>query len=737
MRKIILIILAFILNTSIVLWSAKIIAPLKNWKREMSLNAVTDVKNPRYSWTLVWSDWKILDSQNWSNYNQTFQNEGVYDLNLRVENSQTWEMEATSAKLIIWKSFNYFQAFDPQVDVIPTPDQDNEVSFAWTGWEVTFIFTDSAWTEFFKVDTDINADGNKDWAPDNDIDNINDTTYKNWWTFKYTYSSWKNTTALVKLYGFNWESKTYKFPIIFNKQPVRSSSEALTPILKTFPKFNAQEGEVYVPFWIDEVILYAKDSLGDIKEYRIDNDVDIDSDGDSKANNDNDNFWTPSFTTWDKFSVKRTDKDSQVVQLAIISKENKWAALRRKIVWWKENNNKSFEIFSSSDRTYVDNDLTFVISNLNLKTDYSIEWDFNSDWEVDKEDKQSVSTSYDNPWIYKVTVNIKDSDWKVIIQATKDITIEEREKNEIKTKKPIADFSFVQNGNYVTFKQNSIADNNLPDKNLSYLWKFWDWNVSSDPNPEYIYTIKDSFTVELIATDTAWKSASVKKDIEINFLTLESWPWDATNTETKVEEAPISTTKSDSTASKISNISLDKNFDIVMSFLKYLLYIILAIFWLILIYLVIQKVKNPDYSFGEIVEEEREKILSFIEWVPYEPLTWWTTWPISTDVRQGITSVLEKGWQEWVANETPEWWYWVDEVDSVHGDQYDSVEQTNNQDDFDDYSPQFEPQQPQQPQQQPPVAPPPPPPQPWPDPVIKPQSPPSIGSDDKIPDWLK
>ncbi len=634
MKKIILILLALVMNVTLVLASAKVIIPIN---KELRIKAKSWFENSQYTWSLVSKEWgDILDTQNTQTYTQTFTKPWNYDLNLLIKDNSSDELKNTTIDLAIWKSFKFFEDITVDVSTIPSTDEDWEISFSTQSWTVFYYLAWSKWVKEFHIDENIDIDSDKDWINDNDIDNINDDSFKKWTSYKVNYSGNNENNTSITLVWYNDKKENLQYKIALNKKINKDYSWDLKAVVKSLPRYNKQKKEIYVPFATNEIFIYSKDSIWDFLEYRIDQDINLDSDWDWIKWNDIDNKNHPSLKQWSIFSIKRWDKESQIMQLTVISWK-KWSWINRKIIWWKEIEAKDFSIFSNTDQVLVWSEIYFWISWLDDESKYPIEWDLDGDWKAEEKDKNFVRYKYEYPGHYIVKTKITDKDWK-ILEARLNVEAREKVENEIATTKPIAGFSYKISWPLAKFTQESMVDPNLINQEFDSLWKFWNWNISTQANPEFLYSRTWDYIIELIITDSHWKSSSVKKEIKIEEMELETWIDEITETWTSVIIKPVEN-KAEIVEKEIikEEVITFENNQVLISTLKYIWIFILWIIWIIFAYLIILKIKHPDYSFWEIVEEEREKILSLIEWEPYIP----PTHEIKTEVAKWIWEVLE------------------------------------------------------------------------------------------------
>ena len=213
-------------------------------------------------------------------------------------------------------------------------------------------------------------------------------------------------------------------------------------------------------------------------------------------------------------------------------------------------------------------------------------------------------------------VQIKNEKAKLLKYATLPIQVQERSKDAPATRAPISNFLYTQDANKLMFVNTSTIDETLINKAKTFVWDFGDKQSSKEESPTHVYKIKGNYITRLKISDSSGLSHEKQMLIEVKTIDPK-YPITEVGTSTKTDiKTPVQTTKPiQSTSIKTINASTKSAFVTIGIIFLALLGFLGGGF---LIYLFIQKIKHPDYSFGEIIEEEKEKMLSILEGRPYE-----------------------------------------------------------------------------------------------------------------------
>ena len=410
--------------------------------------------------------------------------------------------------------------------------------------------------------------------------------------------------------------------------PENTTNAPLKAIIQTIPK-PTENQIVYLTG--DEVMVhvYSQYSQGDIIEYRIDTDITFDSNGDGNPENDIDNQGKPSFHTGELFSfpLQRVQGD-KTMQLIIVSSQGKGSRIQRRFIWQTNielKEQQEFRLFSDKLEVSTGEVIHFGIEGVGDKEGYEIKWDFNGDKATDYVSSENLASYiYTDAGEYEVFVQIKHQGNKILKYQKKTIIVTENPEG--KNAQPFVNFSFERQKNRVEFTNESLPNEALSEGELLYAWKFGDGFTSSEKNPRHIYRQVGDFIVRLIVTDARGVSALKQEKVRIEEVddSIVSLPQGGTpDTENPVDidiEQPVSdpTQILDPENPEVSDSS-DVSRSLVWTLFLILIFLIFGVGALLVAYLVYLKVQSPDFTFMELLEEEKEKILSFIEGREYEP----------------------------------------------------------------------------------------------------------------------
>ena len=619
--------------------SAKVVVPA--WQN-LKIHAESDILNWDYSWVLMSSDWYILLTQNWPIFNTKFKNAWKFNLNLTITDKKTWKTKFTKTQIIVWQPNKFWNDFNVKVASLPVIHDWNEIYLPWNEWKIFFSFWKSKWVKQIFLDKNIEVDEktdrydnvsenwDKDWNPQNDNVLWACKSFEKCKQFNVSLKKPKNANSVkikFTFLWFSWKKEDRIFTILFNHKEKKPDWFKIK--INSVPKIDKKDWEkiIFVPFWINEAIIDLSASLWDFLEYEIN--------------------WKK-ISEWEYFVAKRWVQHEKILKIKLKS----WKKIKTdkiKIIWWKKWERKDMEVFSSTNQNFVWKKIFFWVTNLDTEK-YFVEWDFDWDWKIDVKNKVYTNFKFEKEWKFETKIFIKDKKTeKIFKESVLKIEIRKQTETEFFVSEPVADFDFEIKWPNVKFKNKSKVSEKLLNKRFKSFWKFWDWNVSNEKNPEFLYSEKWEYKVELIITDTAWNTSSIKKTIEIIDLNLEknilknkTWNvlWNdedlinnAENTEGTEENIDDENWSVDFFADEWNNeVYVDENnkneiknnldnwnpWEALQKFLLYLAILIASILWIVWIYLIIQKIKYPDMEFSEILDEERERILSWIEGEEYK-----------------------------------------------------------------------------------------------------------------------
>lgn len=390
----------------------------------------------------------------------------------------------------------------------------------------------------------------------------------------------------------------------------RDETGPLAARLDVSPSADLEDGLVHLYDDIHRVGFYSRRSTGKILEYRIDKDIFTDSDGDGDPKNDIDNVDDSSFKTGDVWETEYSKTDEQIIaQLIIVGEGGKGSRIQKGLIFGSKPPPPELvyedvpeAIALTADKTVVvkGDPIFFEVTGLQLAFDeYTFEWDFDGDGEVDKEIEAQnvVEHIYEEPGVFEVKVMIVDTKGN---KAEKTIDIISKD-----TQVTAADFFFTLDGNTVYFEDFSMVTTGLANKDLDYVWGFGDTDEAGyeeqrdqigRENPVYTYNKSGKYVVTLTVTDAddVTDTKSLEVEIEQDLITDEPIVIPA-------DEEPAMEREGGSTIVKLIKILL------------YLILIVVALVFLIVGgFLVFLKVQHPDLTFDELVDELKAKLLGMM-----------------------------------------------------------------------------------------------------------------------------
>ncbi len=595
------------------------------------LNAESDLPNPEYKWVLLKNE-NIVSVETGKQFSYLFESSGAYKLNLSVNSLTDQKIETSSVEILVGDSKQFSKGLNIEVKTLPETLNDT-VLLSDKNMKVDFILSESKGEiKEYRIDADINYDSDFDEINDNDIDNIDSDSFKDGSIWSYVYKKEAlPTQAKIVLFDELGEKTSKEINIKYFTADI--SLQKLRAELNTFPDIQADK-RVHMFGEKQNISIFAGNSTGKIIEYRIDTDINTDSDGDGKTNNDIDNLNHPSFKTGETFNLelKRAHGD-KIIQLTVVSSEGKGSLIQKKFVWDDEplTQENEFRLFVDNTEPTVGDTVFFGLEGVGNNTDFEIKWDFDGDKKTDKEgNNKYVSHKYNTAGEYEVLVQIKNIEQKFLEYATHKITVKDKEY--YATSAPISDFESEIKENKVSFKNISKADETLSNKSLEFEWSFGDGNNSKEENPVYVYKKTGNYVIRLKVTDTTGQNHTKQALISINEIN-KGFLLEKEGTEIEIdikEKEPVVVIKeeekepTDAVNSSEEVIDNEKTQEVndssfFLNILKGLLILIVVIISFLIIYLLIQKIKNPHSTFGEIIDEEKEKMLSILEGRQYEP----------------------------------------------------------------------------------------------------------------------
>ncbi len=562
---------------------------------------------------------EILSTQGTSGFSYTFNQQGEYEVVLTITDS-SGATKSTTVFVLVGERYSSpvgtgtsveGGSFDVPLSVgyATLPLQTSQRSVHILGDEGRVVFDIGTRDDIleYRIDRNIFVDSDGNGIANDDIDNSDHSSYLlgGIYQTKYLASESNKIAAEITIVNKVGQKAKTQVEIIFDDLPNKEGN--VVAVLDTLPALNSEDKKVYVWDELHTVGFYGRRSQGDIIEYRIDKNVFVDSDGDGNPANDIDNRDDPSFKTGDVWTTAYSKTDDQIIaQLIVVGRSGSGSRIQREIKFTDAPVIETADVMPTdsviqlvADKDFVQRDdpINFEIVGLSQSLDnYTFDWDFDGDGEVDQttEGNNTVSYIYDTPGIQLAKVRVQDSDGNEA-NFNLDVLVKEIEVT-------TADFEFTVEGDTVTFTDLSTVSSNLTNKILNYTWNFGDtdpdnYEAQRDKitaqNPIYTYTQPGNYIVTLQVVDSDSVSSTKTSDVLIEGIALEE--------EMPAEEV---TEKSGESGSLIGSI------------FKGILYIILVVVLLIMLIviglLVFLKIQHPDLVFEELIDELKIKILGMM-----------------------------------------------------------------------------------------------------------------------------
>ena len=606
--------------TSAVFASGKMEVPLGE---QVTLQAETLQSGGTYKWVTT-KGRDILNTQSGNYYSYTFDSQGEYEVNLTV----TDKAGATKTTVVDILVGNRYSApsgsgstdtgsfadvpLEISVDTLPTISSEKTVYIAGDEGRVVFDMSTRPDILEYRIDRNVYVDSDGDGIANNDVDNSDHSSYLlgGIWQTKYYASESSRIAAEVTVVNALGKKAKTQVEVLFASSPAKEGK--VVAILDTLPALDPDDKNIYVYGDKDTVAFYSKRSQGDIVEYRIDRNIFDDSDGDGNPANDIDNRTDTSFKTGDVWLAEYEKTDQQIIaQLITVGSGGTGSRIQREIIFTdapvieipETPGQTEDTIQLTADKEFVQKGDTVLFMVKGLSQDlenYTFDWDFNGDGEVDQtvEGDNTVTYIYDTAAIQPVGVRVMDTGGN---EATfkldflvKDIAV---------TK---ADFDYETDGLTVDFTNLSEVSQDLANKSLQYTWSFGDtdpdnYDAQRDKigveNPTYVYKMPGNYIVSLTVVDS--EQVTDTKTTEI------------------ILEAPEGYVPDGSVSEEAEDIIRpEKSGSLIGTIFKIVLYIILIVIILIAVIIVglmvFLKIQNPDLVFEELVDELKIKLLAMM-----------------------------------------------------------------------------------------------------------------------------
>lgn len=595
------------------------------------------------SWTLKWSltqKGEVLETQTGRNFNYKFTEGGDYVINVTL--TEGTSLKSSTVKVYVGEKYLtplpkdittdtgliiqsggvdggslkiWSKDLQAVLQTLPPIRNDGKIHLKDDKELVTIMSAFSLWEiQEYRIDKNLYFDSNADGDPSNDIDNQNDISLLKGtaWTTEYQ-KSFGKTVLQLTIVGKNGQQQKVQTEIVFDTSSSvwswEKSKEPVESILLTLPPVNPQDKKIYLSDEEGVVNFYAHDSKWNIREYRIDKNIYFDSDHDGDPANDIDNLNDPSFRTGKNFSTNfKKEWGKTVVELTVVDENGKGSRIQREIVFGTAPAiipiDKNFTV--DKQEIFKGDKVSFTVENPELGEIY--QWDFDGDSKIDLETKDpNVSFDYPQSWYQLVTLQVIKPSGE-IVQKSISIEVKNKGEPEFETNLPTVDFSYSASGNVVTFLNQSSVDPNLQNQDFISNWIFGDGELSLEKSPQHTYVVPGNYSVILEIIDSVGK----KNLKNINIATEGYEVIGTTSGSIVLSGADLMT---ESGALTVSGSTLTKEADwgsLIWSILKFFLYTILILIGLVLLgiggYLVYLKIKHPDFTFAELIEEEKQRI---------------------------------------------------------------------------------------------------------------------------------
>ncbi|HPO05984.1 MAG TPA: PKD domain-containing protein, partial [Candidatus Gracilibacteria bacterium] len=586
------------------------------------LTAESDLYLPNYKWTLM-KDKEIVKTMASPVFSYVFSQEGVYQLNLVITSPNSKESENSSVEIVVGSSEQFVDSLNVNLETLPSYNDKKQILLNPNNLNLSFIAKDSAGqVKEYRIDTDIKQDSNNDGDPTNDIDNLDHISYQNGSLWTYTYQTKQlPTQARVTLIAENGETTQMELSVMVNSVSLRS--QALKAVIQTYPVLG-DDNRIHLKGDEAELLIFAGNSTGAIKEYRIDLDAKLDANGDGKTDNDIENKSDNSWKTGSVFKTKlKRAEGNKIIQLLVVGENGKGSVVKRQVVW--DINTKASEFRLVVDKTELEagEKAMFALDGFIPTEDWEIKWDFDADKKTDETllNTNLASFVYNTPGTYEAMAQIKNEKKKILKYAKIKILVKEKPIPAVVNK---IDFTIQQKDNLVKLTPSFSGDPKLKPADFKYLWRFGDGQTADKMEVEHLYTEAKEFPVRLSVKIDDKTELELEKKVIIAAVSLKEESlleklFDKKD-EPQINPEEGGDQKEVEKPEIENSVKTPVNWSAI--FLKitiWALIIFAALGGVLLVYLLFLKIKNPDYSFAEIIEEEKEKILSALEGQEYEP----------------------------------------------------------------------------------------------------------------------
>jgi len=490
----------------------------------LTLNIDNNDANSEVTWVIS-QEGSIIDTLKKSTFKYAFKEGGNYLVRLNVM-SKRGDLKSSLIEITVSEKIPSFSKLSAKLTTIPEI-KDGVITLSGEKAEVLFAFSDSTGNiKNYELESDIFVDSDNDGESDNDIDNKNDASYISGTYFKRLYiNTGIPSRAILTVRDENGNEQKASVTIVFDENSENLVVKPLNLKVTTLPK-QKENGIIELSQRENSIFIFAGQSSGKIKQYKIDENLEVDSDGDGDSKNDFDNKGTDSADTGVSYPIKiDKDKKTQSFSVTVVGEydEKRKEYTVKNISSYSNSNNKgvSLEPLLFSSRTKISEGETVTFNIFNYPKNSTVSWDFNGDgiFEIKDSDVKKVEYLYAKEGIYNVSFFLKEVGESPVIQR-KTIQVLNKSEGQLKTEPPFAYFYPQTNGNKASFlSSQSRADENLANTDLSYSWNFGDDFKAQGPNVEHVYEFEGNYTVTLTVTDSIGRTGVYSDLVIIEELT--------------------------------------------------------------------------------------------------------------------------------------------------------------------------------------------------------------------------
>lgn len=451
-------------------------------------------------------------------FSYRFAKEGEYDLVFSAHDA-AGETESSTFRVLVNANPNQLLPLNAVLRTLPPTDEAGIIHIPKNIPSFWMIAEESAGDIVeYRFDKNLVVDSDGDGDPANDQDNPNPTQPV--WRVDYSEGVAGDIpvrfSAVSATGGVSIRNRTVRIEDMgLEKKPVKA-------VVFSYPSADEQ-GIIHLSGDSSEVYFLLSLSEGDIIHYRVDENIAVDSSGDGNPANDIDNRTDPSLYRGTPFSLlfEKGKTGEQIVQFIVNTEDNKGSQIRRKIVFDGGNSASILETPEMNPQLVINHPMPFVgeevtFTVLGAPLDALFSWDFNGDGTPEKSGTESiVKYTFITPGNVSPEVTVSAEDTDVFLRESLTVAPVPENSSEGNFSAPVADFFSVIEKEKVTFTNSSQADNRLADTTLQFLWDFGDEQTSTDASPVHSYSKPGTYSVVLSVTDTEGNTSQKEMSIEI------------------------------------------------------------------------------------------------------------------------------------------------------------------------------------------------------------------------------